>query len=77
MACHNAALFIDDTHVHVLFVQVSLFVHVVSLLTSCLAAGVTRQMLGRCGYDHDEHVEITEQLHQLAIGELEDDDWSD
>ncbi|KAL3159412.1 hypothetical protein ABBQ38_009842 [Trebouxia sp. C0009 RCD-2024] len=39
--------------------------------------GVTRQMLGRCGYDHDEHVEITEQLHQLAIGELEDDDWSD
>lgn len=45
------------------------------LLIDC--AGLARQMLHRWGYDRDEQADITEQLHQLATGQQEEDDWSD
>jgi len=40
-------------------------------------AGLARQMLHRWGYDRDEQADITEQLHQLATGQQQEDDWSD
>ncbi len=45
------------------------------LLIDC--AGLARQMLHRWGYDRDEQADITEQLHQLATGQQQEDDWSD
>lgn len=39
--------------------------------------GLARQMLHRWGYDRDEQADITEQLHQLATGQQQEDDWSD
>jgi len=40
-------------------------------------AGLARQMLHRWRYDRDEQADITEQLHQLATGQQQEDDWSD
>ena len=46
-----------------------------AVLIDC--AGLARQMLHRWGYDRDEQADITEQLHQLATGQQQEDDWSD
>ena len=58
-------------------VTMALPVVTVTLALNACLAGLARQMLHRWGYDRDEQADITEQLHQLAAGQQEEDDWSD